>query len=366
MTTNNDCITLHVPIYRSDVRQPCDVAEDILRIYGYDKIDTPPQIRYALSTTDNLQDEQMMDAASNFLSSNGFNEIMTLSFTNPLYYNELQTFSASKLVMLQNPHNAQLNAMRQTLLFGGLESIAYNINRRETSMRFFEAGNVYAKISDSGSVCQRYSQQMHIALYITGLEHEKNWNNSAGMSNFFTLKNIVERFLTLFNIDICTMQTTGASADIFADGIAYKLIGQPFLELGIVSPKICMMLDIKQDVFFAQMRWDILMQHAQKQRITYAELLKYPAVRRDLSLLLDDTITFEQLRVTALKIGKPLIRRVLLFDVYQGGKLPAGKKSYALSFFLQDSAKTLNDSEIDTTMRRLAAAFEKEYGAALR
>jgi phenylalanyl-tRNA synthetase beta chain len=298
--------------------------------------------------------------------------MMNLSFNNSLIYNDLQTYPPTKSVVLKNPNSTELNALRQTLLFGGLDSIAHNINRKQCNLRLYELGNVYSTAQPAGStqsagdVTARYAEERHLALFITGLEEEKNWNNSAAPSNFFTLKNTVERLLARYGINLAALQTGDLPTDIFTDGIAYKLMGKPFLELGIVAAKHLRAADIKQDVFYAQLRWNALLQHVDNQQLTHKELPKYPEVRRDLALLIDTSVTFGQLHRVALRAEKRLLRRVSLFDVYLGNKLPKGKKSYALSFVLQDSDKTLTDNEIDNVMKQLAAAFEKECGATLR
>jgi phenylalanyl-tRNA synthetase beta chain len=363
---NEDGLTLQAPTYRSDVRQPCDAAEDILRIYGYNNVEAPLQMRTTLNNQDASADEGLMSAASDFLTYNGFNEIMTLSFDKAGRYSDLQTYPAGKSVVLKNPSNVELGVLRQTLLFGGLDAIARNINHRQTNLSLYELGNVYSLAGADGEVIDRYAEERHLALFITGLAQEQNWNNAAQASSFFTLKNVVERLLAQFNIDLASLPTTNLPTDIFADGIAYKLMGEPFLEIGIVSPKIRKDADIKQDVYYAQMRWNVLVKYAAKQRTACTALPRFPEVRRDLALLLDENVTFEQLRRIALKTEKHRLKKISLFDVYESDKLPDGKKSYALSFLLQDSDKTLTDSEIDAIMHSLATAFGKEFGAVMR
>ncbi|GHT66200.1 phenylalanine--tRNA ligase beta subunit [Bacteroidia bacterium] len=363
---NDETLAIQVPTYRVDVLQECDVVEDILRIYDYNNVEIPLQVKSTLSYQPKPDNEKLMNETSDFLSHNGFNEMMNLSFNNSLYYNELHTYPAEKTVLLKNPNSVELNAMRQTLLFGGLESIAHNVNRKQTHLRLYELGNVYSLAKPAGNVTERYAEERHLALFITGLEEEKNWNNTAQTSNFFTLKNVIERLLANYGINFSTLQPNTLPNDIFADGIAYKLLGKPFLELGIVADKWCRAVDVKQEVYFVQLRWNVLLQHVEKQRVVYEELPKYPEVRRDLALLLDKQITFEQLHRTALKTEKKLLKKVSLFDVYEGEKLPEGKKSYALSFVLQDNDKTLKDNDIDSVMNNLARVFEKEFGATLR
>ena len=359
-------LCLNVPTYRTDVRLPCDAAEDILRIYGYDNIEIPSLVRFPLPSSPPASNERLMNAASDFLSHNGFNEIMTLSFNKSAHYCDLPACPPHALVMLKNPHSADLDAMRQTLLFGGLEAAAHNIRRRQPNLRLYELGSVYCLASPDGSAVEHYGEQRHLALLITGMEQEKNWNNAPQPSSFFTLKGVVERLLAQFNIDLASLPASAPAGGVFADGIACKLMGEPFLEAGIVSQNLCKLFDIKQEVYYAQMRWGVLTAYADRQQTLCAPLPKYPEVRRDLALLLDRGVSFELLRRAAFKSERQRLRSVSLVDVYEGGALPEGKKSYALSFVLQDSGKTLTDSEIDAIMQGLVSAFAREFESALR
>ncbi|GHU93494.1 phenylalanine--tRNA ligase beta subunit [Bacteroidia bacterium] len=359
-------LTLRVPTYRVDVQQDCDVVEDILRIYDYNHVEIPLGVKSTLSYQPHPDKEKISNAVADFLSHNGFHEIMCLSLTNSLYYKNLQTYPADKTVLLKNPNSVELNAMRQTLLWGGLEAIAHNLNRQQNNLRLYEWGNVYSRAQTDGSLTEKYHEAHQLGMWITGAESEKNWNRPASPSTFFTLKEAVERLLSQYGIDLAALQSAPLPTDIFVDGIACKLMGKPFAQVGIVAKKLRQDLGIKQEVYYAQIEGNVLLQYIDNQRIAYKELPKYPEVHRDLALLLDSPVRFEQLHALATKTEKRLLKKVSLFDVYEGDKLPAGKKSYALSFTLQDAEKTLTDTEIDNVMNRLIAAFGKEFGASLR
>ncbi|MDR0413915.1 MAG: phenylalanine--tRNA ligase subunit beta [Prevotellaceae bacterium] len=359
-------ITVSVPTYRVDVTRPCDVLEEILRIYGYNNVEIPQHVHASLNHIGKPDNEQMVSTAATLLSSRGFNEIMCLSQTNARRYDELHTCPPDKLALLQNPNSAELNAMRQTLLFGGLEAVAYNINRRQSDLKLYEFGNVYCKLAPTGSVTERFSEELRLGVFVTGALHKKSWNEPQALSNFFTLKQHVELLLQRFGVNLHALQSAELPIDIFTDGAAYKLGGRNFLSMGAVSKKLRDMFDIKQEVYFAELRWPPLLGFVAKQKIACTELPKYPEVNRDLALLVDKGVTFAQLRGAAYKAEKKLLRSVGLFDVYEGDKLPDGKKSYALSFTLQDSERTLTDSDIERIMGNLARAFEKEFGAQVR
>jgi phenylalanyl-tRNA synthetase beta chain len=363
---NGDSLSVSVPTYRVDVTRECDVVEEILRIYDYNNVEIPQHVHASLSHVAKPNNETLRNTAANLLSSRGFNEIMCLSLTNSKRYEDLKTYPKEKLVLLQNPNSVELNAMRQTLLFGGLETIAYNINRRQLDLKLYEFGNVYNLLAPSGSVTERFGEEARMSIFVTGAKHKKNWNASNSSTDFFTLKKQVQLLLERFGVNLDTLQTAELPADIFADGAAYKLLGKNFLEMGVVSKKLRAMFDIKQEVYFAEIRWSALVNFVAKQKITYTELPKYPEVNRDLALLLDKKITFAQLREAAVKSEKKLLKSVGLFDVYEGDKLPEGKKSYALSFTLQDSERTLTDQEIERVMSSLMKLFEKEFGAQVR
>ncbi len=363
---NGDNLSVSVPTYRVDVTRECDVIEEVLRIYDYNNVEIPQHVHASLSHTAKPNNEVLRNTAADLLSSRGFNEIMCLSLTNSKRYDSLKTYPKERLVLLQNPNSVELNAMRQTLLFGGLETIAYNINRRQADLKLYEFGNVYSLQAPSGDVTARFGEEARMSIFVTGAKHKKSWNAGTNFTDFYTLKKYVQLLLERFGISLDTLQSAELPSDIFADGAAYKLLGKNFLEMGVVSKKVRTMCDIKQDVYFAEIRWSALVNFVAKQKITYTELPKYPEVNRDLALLLDKKVTFAQLRDAAVKSEKKLLRSVGLFDVYEGDKLPEGKKSYALSFTLQDSERTLAEQDIELAMSNLMKMFEKDFGAQVR
>jgi phenylalanyl-tRNA synthetase beta chain len=363
---NGDALAVSVPTYRVEVTRECDVVEEVLRIYDYNNVEIPQHVSSTLNYSQKPDNEHITNIAADMLSSNGFNEIMCLSLTNSKYYDSLTTYPAEKLVMLQNPNSTELNAMRQTLLIGGIEAIAYNINRRQANLKLYEFGNVYSKAAPAGSVTERFTEERRLSILVSGQEHEKSWNTALTPSRFYTLKKIVEQLCQRFGINIEQLQTAQLPSDIFSDGVAYKLAGKPFLEIGVVAKKLRNTLDAKQEVYAAEIYWNTLLQHLTKLKVAYSELPKYPEVTRDLALLVDTKTTFAQLREAAIKTEKSLLKSISLFDVYEGDKIPAGKKSYALSFILQDRERTLTEQDIERSMKNLLNVFEKNFGAQLR
>ncbi|MDR1225610.1 MAG: phenylalanine--tRNA ligase subunit beta [Prevotellaceae bacterium] len=364
--TGSGNLTVSVPTYRVEVTRECDVVEEVLRIYDYNNVEIPQHVNSTLSYSPKPDNEHITNLTADLLSGSGFNEIMCLSLTSSKRYDSLTTYPAEKLVMLQNPNSVELNAMRQTLLIGGIEAIAYNINHRQNNLKLYEFGNVYCKAAPTGGVTERFAEERRLSILMSGQEHEKSWNIAAMPSNFYTLRKFVEQLCQRFGISLDQLQVAELPLDIFTDGIACKLAGKPFLEMGVVSGRLRNTLDVKQEIYAAEIRWNALLQHSSKLKVTYSELPKYPEVTRDLALLVDTKTTFAQLREAAVKAEKKLLKNVSLFDVYEGDKIPAGKKSYALSFTLQDHERTMNDQDIECTMKNLLSVFEKNFGAQLR
>jgi phenylalanyl-tRNA synthetase beta chain len=356
-----------VPTYRVDVTRPADVVEEILRIYGYNNIETPAHTTITAANSAHQEKEKIQNAISDALAANGFYETMNNSLTKAEYYQALQTFPATKAVHILNPLSNDLNVMRQTLLFGGLESISHNINRRNADLKLFEWGNCYAFDADKndGSL-KAYSETLQLALFVTGFTATQSWNKPQERTNFFYLKGYVESILSRFGIDACRLEATHAPSDIFAEGIQYVMNGKVFAVLGTVSKKVRAMFDIKQDVFAAEVSGNLLFRATKNHRAHYEELPKFPEVRRDLALVVDEKITYAELREAAFKTERNLLTHVNLFDVYRGDKLPQGKKQYALSFVLQDMEKTLTDQNIERIMVNLLKTFEHDFGANLR
>ena len=356
------------PSYMVDVTRECDVVEEILRIYGYNNIELPKNLRMSVNATPSPEPEAIRNSISNFLAANGFVETMNNSLTKEEYYRDLTAFPASACVHIVNPLSSDLNVMRQTLILNGLEVIAYNINRQVSAMRTFEYGSVYRRLPETdGTTLKGYEEHACFALFLTGTQ-DKVWRTPVEKSDFFQLKGYVELLLKRYRIDPSQLVAGAAPSDIFAEGITYALPGQGTLlaTLGTVHPVLAKRFGIKQPVFAAEINWQVLFTLIKRDKFSFTELPKFPEVRRDLALLLDEPVEYAALRRCAFKSGKRLLRSVSLFDVYRGDKIPAGKKQYALNFVLQDPERTLTDAEVEKTMDRILAAFQNEFGASLR
>ena len=355
------------PAYMVDVTRECDVVEEILRIYGYNNIELPASLRMSVNATPSPEPEAIRNQIANFLAANGFVETMNNSLTKEDYYRGLETFPAEACVHLVNPLSSDLNVMRQTLLLNGLEVIAYNLNRQAGAMRLFEYGSVYRRSGDDPATLKGYEEHTAFSLLMTGTP-DKVWRTPASKSDFFELKGYVELLLRRYGIDPSQLGSAAAPADIFSEGIVYTLPGQESVlaTLGTVHPQLCRRFGIKQPVFAAEIAWPQLFTLIKRGRLRFSELPKFPEVRRDLALLLDEPVPYAELRRSAFKAAKKLLRSVTLFDVYRGDKIPAGKKQYALNFVLQDPERTLTDAEVEKTMERLLSAFQSEFGAILR
>ena len=358
------------PTYMVDVTRECDVVEEILRIYGYNNIELPETLRMSVNASAQPEPEAIRNAISNFLAANGFVETMNNSLTKEDYYTKLETFPAERCVHIVNPLSQDLNVMRQTLLLNGLEVVAYNLNRQATSLKFFEYGSVYQRLPETdGTTLKGYEEHRCFSLFISGTP-DKVWRSPAQKSSFFQLKGYVEALMARYRIDLNTLQFGSAPADIFAEGITYSLPGkgEPVLlaTLGTMNHVLCRRFGIKQPVFAAEINWEVLFTLVKRDKFSFKELPRFPEVRRDLALLLDEKVSYADVRKTALRAGKKLIKSVNLFDVYRGEKILFGKKQYALSFVLQDLEHTLTDAEVEKTMERVLGALQTELGAVLR
>jgi phenylalanyl-tRNA synthetase beta chain len=367
---HKDQITVSVPPYRVDVSRQADVIEDILRIYGYNNIEFSESLNSSISHTTKPDRERMLDVASGYLSSNGFNEIMSNSLTKSAYYDNLSSYKPEFLVKLYNPLSSDLNVMRQTLLFGGLEAIAYNAHRKMHDLRFYESGNCYfynAKKRESNPL-GRYAEEQHVAIFITGNKYEPNWISREEKSSYFQLKSYVENIFERlgFNVDGFNIDYIKGKSDIFTEGLTYSQNNSTLAEFGIVTNKLARDFDIKEDVYYCDIFWDNVLKNLVTRDIEFLELPKYPEVRRDLALLLDRSVTFDRIRDLAFKTEKYFLKRINLFDVYTGDKIDKGKKSYAISFILQDRKKTLTDPQIDKIMNTLVSVFVNELNAEIR
>lgn len=362
--------TLHVavPAYRVDVQREADLVEDILRIYGYNNVEIPQAVHSTLSYAPHPDREKVTNLVADLLTANGFNEIMSNSLTKAAYYEELDAYKAENCVRIINPLSSDLSVMRQTLLFNALEAVELNTNRRNSDLKLYEFGNCYwyhpDKASEGGLA--PYSEQNHLSILITGADHTLSWNTKAQPTSFYTLKAMAEKIFSRIGIDLNGAVMESLQNDLYREAVTYKVNGKQIVEMGIVSKKIRSKFDIKAEVYYLEMNFDAFLKLTKNHKVTVEELSKFPEVRRDLALLVDTQVTFSQLREIAFSVEKKLLKNVTLFDVYEGDKLPAGKKSYALNFVLEDTTKTLTDQVIDRVMANLIREFERRAGAQIR
>lgn len=345
-------LTLKVPPYRVDVTREVDVIEEILRIYGYNNIYIPTQVRASLGTSQRPEKDTVQNMLSDILTANGFNEILSNSLTKSAYSSDLD--SAVKIL---NPLSNDLDVMRQTMLYSGLEAIAYNQNRKAADLKLYEFGKVYSVADD------KYTETQRFAIWLTGATAEQ-WNQKPVAFTFYNLKAIVDSLVARLNITDLTVED--ATCKKMAYGLQYKRGNKQLVKFGATTNDALKKADVDKPVFYADFNFDLILSAVKKNKIVYQEVSKFPAVRRDLSMLIDNAITFNQLKQIAQKTERKLLKEVDVFDVYQGDKLPAGKKSYALSFILQDIEKTLTDKAIDAIMQKLIYNLGKEAGAEIR
>src|SRR5574344_765044 len=372
ITSENDKgLQLDVPAYRVDVQRPCDVVEDILRIYGYNNVEIPLQLKSCWAIKgDEDKKHKLENVVGEQLVGCGFKEILNNSLTKSAYYDSLKTYPAEACVRLMNPLSADLSVMRQTLLFGGLESIVRNANRKNSNLRFFEFGNCYrfdAAKKDAEEPTRAYSEDYHLGLWITGKRVEGSWTHADEGSSFYELKACVENILRRIGVTDGMYVTKNSDNDIYSKGLTLQNRGgKTILEMGILSVALQKQMDIDNKVYFADLNWTALMKVIRKSKFEFREICKYPSVSRDLALLIDKNIEFEQIEEIAAQTEKKFLKNVELFDVYEGKNLPAGKKSYAVNFILQDEQKTLNDKQIEAIMNKLIANLKSKLGAELR
>jgi len=348
---------LTVPSYRVDVQREIDVIEEILRVYGFNNIKTGSKLNATISNSSKTEDYKVQNIIANQLVSQGFNEIMANSLTTPTYSTLVNELNENNQVKILNPLSNDLSIMRQSLLFGGLESIAFNINRKNTDLKYFEFGKTYAK-SLVG-----YEEFKHMGLFATGNISQASWNTKANSMDFFTFKGYIEAVLERLGINKTNPRPT--ESDIFAEGMTYYVGDRKILDFGLVKKAITKHFDIKQDVFFADFKWDNVLTLISA-KIKFAEINKFPVVKRDLALLINSDVAFNQIYQTVKLVDKNIITDISLFDVYEGDKLPEGKKSYAISIKLQDTNKTLTDTQIEKIMSKVQSQLATEVGAELR
>ena len=366
-----DDLDIEVPVYRIDVQRDVDVIEDILRIYGYNNVEFGDHVKSSLSyETPTDKSYKMQNLISEQLCGCGFNEILNNSLTRSAYYDTLTTYPAEHCVRVMNPLSADLNVMRQTLLFGGLESVEHNIKRKKGNIRFYEFGNCYqfdAGRRKEGEPLAEFSEDYRLSLWLCGNHVENNWAHPDEKSSVYELKAYVENILVRLGLNLKRVIFGQLSDDIYDAGLSITThSGKQLGTLGIVNHKIRKAMDIDTEVYYAELSWNALMKETKKNKVTYTDLSKFPAVKRDLALLIDKSVKFAEIQKIASESERKLLKDVVLFDVYEGKNLPAGKKSYAVSFFLEDETKTLNDKQIDAIMKKIQTNLEQKLGAQLR
>ena len=367
-------ISLSVPAYRVDVQRPCDVVEDILRIYGYNNVEIPTAVKSSLTIKGEVdRSNKLQNLVSEQLVGEGFREILNNSLTKEAYYNDLTAYPKDRAVKLLNPLSSDLNVLRQTLLFGGLESIAHNANRKNANLRFFEFGNCYYKNpatteeQKAADTLAAYSEDLHLGLWLTGKRVEASWAHPEEPSSVYELKAYVGHILTRLGAPVCKLKQQAGANDIFAKSLALEdNNGTVVLEFGLVKKALTAAFDISAEVYFADINWTLLMKKTKKHSVNFTEISKFPAVSRDLALLVDKSVEFARIEQIAFAADKKFLKKVTLFDVYEGKNLEVGKKSYAVNFLLQDETKTMNDKQTDAVMAKIIASLEKQLGAKLR
>ncbi len=358
------------PSYKVDVYRECDVVEEVLRIYGYNNIELPGSVKVSINSTPRPDPELVRSKACDLLAANGFMECMSNSLTKSDYYSHLKTYPTERSVMILNPLSSDLNSMRQTLIFSGLEAIAYNINRQITELKLFEMGNVYSflpkeGVEDPKNDLSTYREEMRLSLFISG-KGTQYWRNNSGEGNYFLLKGYLELLLKRFGVDLYNLEYNVAPRDLFTEGLEYKINGKTLAVMGSVASARLKQFGIKIPVYAAEISWDLLLSLYKKNKIKYSEMPRFPEVRRDLALIIDENVSYSQIRKAALVTEKKILKHVALFDVYRGDKIPAGKKQYAVSFVLQDLEKTLTDQYVEMVMQRLLNTFIQQFNASLR
>ena len=361
-------LSLLVPPYRVDVKREADVIEEILRIYGYNNVEIPTQVNASLQTAEKPDPNQVKNLVAEMLTAQGFNEIWSNSLTKAGYYEGLNQYGDAQTVKLLNPLSADLNGMRQTLLFGGLECVAFNANRQNKNLRMYEFGNCYfykgTELKDHPE--KNYREEEHLGLFVTGAKENESWSGKQQLTSFFSLKTYAENILKRLGFSIEQLQVNEVSDELFAEGLSYSGNNKTLVNVGIVTKKWLKKFDVDAPVYYADFNWDNVLILHKKHKVLFEELPKFPAVRRDLALLIDKSVKFSKIKELAYYTDRKILREVDLFDVYEGKGVPDGKKSYAVSFILRDDKATLNDKQIEKTMQKLIETYKKELGAELR
>lgn len=366
-----DGIDLAVPPYRVDVKRPCDIAEEILRIYGYNNVQIPTSIKSSLTIKgEEDRSNKLQNLISEQLTAQGFNEILNNSLTKAVYYDSLESYPLKKCVRLLNPLSEDLCVLRQTLLFGGLESLRFNINHKSPNLKMYEFGKTYSFKSNEKDESNRlgaYSEELHLGLWITGNMIENSWTNKNQQYSFYNIKAYVENIFTRLGVNIGLMFFKEFTSDLYSSALQITDRNEKvYATMGIISNKVLKLAELKAQIFYADINWQLLMKINRKNIVSYKEISKFPSVSRDLALLLDKKITFQEIEAVAYQTERNLLKKIELFDVYEGNNLPENKKSYAINFTLQDPNKTLTDKQIDKVMKALMNNFKHKLQADLR
>ena len=353
-----DGLSLLVPPFRADVQREIDVIEEILRIYGFNTVAMPTKLNTTISYSDGVNPENLRNTISDLLSTNGFNEVMNNSLTKGAYTAIIPELDTSQNVELFNPLSQDVNVMRQSLKFSGLENIAYNQNRKNTDVKFYEFGKTYHKTEEG------YKENQHLQILVSGRVESENWNTSSDKADFYFIKEKVEHVLS--RLGVKKLKSEAICTHGFVDGLMYKFNKNRLVCFGKLDKNLCKAFNVKSDVYAADFNWDLVLELAGYTKIKYQEVSKFPEVRRDLSLLVDKSVSFDELSKIAKQVDNKILKTVNLFDVYEGDKLPEGKKSYALSFTMADDSKTLTDKYVDKVMDKLMKSFREQVGAEVR
>ena len=351
-------LDLLVPPFKVDVQREVDVIEEILRIYGYNTVTIPSMFNTSIISSDTVNAENTCDKVADLLSNTGFNETINNSLTKAENTVLISELDASQNIQILNPLSKELNVMRQSLLFSGLENIAYNHNRKSMDIKIYEFGKTYRKKG------QKYSESQHLQVLVSGRLHPENWNANSDKADFFFIKEKVEHILN--RLGIKDVQSEQVNTYGFEEALMYKCKNKRLVCFGKLDNKICKAFDVKSEVYAADFDWDTVLDLVGHTKTGFQEISKFPVVRRDLSLLVDKSVSFDKLRMIAIKVDNKILKSVSLFDVYEGSKLPDGKKSYALAFTMGDATRTLTDMHVDKVMKKLMNSFRQQVGAEIR
>lgn len=368
LNENDDGLKLLIPTFKVDVKTEADIVEEILRIYGYNNIEVSSSVRSSISYTEKPNRENIQNLVSDFLSANGFSEIISNSLTKSSYHENLNTYKTENCVRIYNPLSKDLEVLRQTLLFGGLEAINRNLNRKTNNLKLYEFGSVYShnNAKEGKDLLSKFSECRHLALFLSGRVENESWYGKGKEVDFYFCKAVANNILNKIGLKLQEVKIAKISNDIISKGLLYSLRNTKVMEIGIVSTKILKQADIKQNVFYVDFIWDNVLKLLNKESIEFKELPKYHEVRRDLSLLINNHVEYADIEKIAFQTERKILKKVSLFDIYEEDKLEKGKKSYAVSFILQKEEKTLTDEEINNIMNKIIMALEKQLDAKIR